>query len=53
MLIDTGKLKQILERQKVPETNDTAGVVERCYNRGIKTAIEIVELYERRDSYAE
>jgi len=48
MEIDTIKLKQSLEKQKFPEReNDPTGVVERVFNRGIKTAIEIIEIYEK------
>ena len=46
MFIDSSKLKQALEKQKMPESKDTSGVIERCYNRGLNTAIKIIEIYE-------
>ena len=47
MNIDSDKLKQALEKQKFPEPKGfTEGVIERNYNRGINTAIKIIEFYE-------
>ena len=45
-LIDSSRLKHSLEKQKFLKSKDTAGVVERCYNRGLNTAIKIIEFYE-------
>ena len=47
MLIDSTKLKQSLEEQKFPEIEkDPTGIVERCFNRGINCAIQVIETYE-------
>jgi len=47
MNIDTKKLKQSLEKQKFTEPKGFMNsVIERNYNRGINTAIKIIEFYE-------
>lgn len=43
MLIDAVALKKSLEKMKNNYSND---VVDRCYNLGLSTAINIVESYE-------
>ena len=48
MEIDILKLKQSLEKQKMLERNDDpTGIIERMFNKGISTAIEVIEIYER------
>lgn len=48
MKIDSKSLKNSLKRQKTKEVD----IIDKCFNRGIETAIKVVELYERAEILA-
>ena len=43
MLIDSEKLKERIRNQEIHKDDD---IIERCFNKGLWTAVKVIEIYE-------